>query len=80
MEFYEEYVPIGKTLQYFLHCPVPETDTVLLYLHGGPGFSAAYRAWSAGFLFSPPNPFKKADGDSVFFNIGMDFIPKSILL
>lgn len=52
MEFYEEYVPIGKTLQYFLHCPVPETDTVLLYLHGGPGFSAAYRAY----LLDTPHP------------------------
>lgn len=44
MEYYEEYVPIGKLLQYFLHCPVPGSDAVLLYLHGGPGFSAAYHA------------------------------------
>lgn len=45
MEYCEEYAPINGIRQYFLHCPAPGADTVLLYLHGGPGFSAAYRAY-----------------------------------
>lgn len=45
MNTYEEYVPINGIKQYFLHCPAPDSDTLLLFLHGGPGFSAAYRAY-----------------------------------
>lgn len=44
MNFYEEYAQINGIKQYFLHCPAPDSDTVLLFLHGGPGFTAAYRA------------------------------------
>lgn len=50
MVYYEEYVPINGIQQYFLHCPAPGAATVLLYLHGGPGFSASYRAY----LLNPP--------------------------
>ncbi len=50
MEFYEEYVPINGLQQYFLHCPASSATNVLLYLHGGPGFSASYRAY----LLDPP--------------------------
>ncbi len=52
MEYCEEYTPINGIRQYFLHCPAPGANTVLLYLHGGPGFSAAYRAY----LLDPPLP------------------------
>ncbi len=45
MNFYEEYVQINGIKQYFLHYPAPSSDTVLLFLHGGPGFTAAYRAY-----------------------------------
>ncbi len=50
MKYCEECIPINGIRQYFLHCPAPGADTVLLYLHGGPGFSAAYRAY----LLDPP--------------------------
>lgn len=45
MNFYEEYAQINGIKQYFLHYPAPSSDTVLLFLHGGPGFTAAYRAY-----------------------------------
>ena len=50
MEYHEEFVPINGIRQYFLHCLAPGANTVLLYLHGGPGFSASYRAY----LLDPP--------------------------
>lgn len=53
MNFYEEYISINGIKQYFLHCPVFASDTVLLYLHGGPGFSAAYRAYLLNALNLP---------------------------
>lgn len=45
MNFYEEFAQINGIKQYFLHYPVPDSDAVLLFLHGGPGFTAAYRAY-----------------------------------
>ncbi len=45
MNFYEEYAQINGIKQYFLHCPAPDSNVVLLFLHGGPGFTAAYRAY-----------------------------------
>lgn len=52
MKFYEEYVSVNGIQQYFLHGIAPESDAVLLYLHGGPGFSAAYHAY----LLDVPKP------------------------
>ncbi len=45
MNFYEEFAQINEIKQYFLHYPVQNSDAVLLFLHGGPGFTAAYRAY-----------------------------------
>lgn len=44
MNFYEEYAQINGIKQYFLHYPASSSNTVLLFLHGGPGFTAAFRA------------------------------------
>lgn len=47
-DYEEEYVQINGIKQYFLHFPA-QSDSVVLFLHGGPGYAIAYY----GYKFKP---------------------------
>lgn len=44
MDYEEEYVEINGMKQYFLHYP-GNSDTVVLFIHGGPGYAIGYYAY-----------------------------------
>lgn len=44
-DFIEEYVQINDIQQYFLHYPAEDSDTVVLFVHGGPGYAIGYYAY-----------------------------------
>lgn len=47
----EEYVKVNGIEQYFLHYPAKDSDTVVVFVHGGPGYAIGYY----GYMFRPRN-------------------------
>lgn len=49
-DFEEEYVTVNDIQEYFLHYPA-DSDSVILFIHGGPGYAISYY----GYKFKPEN-------------------------
>lgn len=53
-DYVEEYVDINGIPEYFMHYPAEESDSVILFVHGGPGYANAYYSY----IYKPKNkPF-----------------------